>query len=221
MIGEEIRAKVFRDTKSFYKTFPQGVVGPELIRFARRHAGRRVLDLGCATGNYCAVLAKFGYDMTGADVNKEYVEIARNRGINAVPFSEKAPFPDGTFETVLVFEVLEHLTEPEKLVREARRLARKNVLFTTPNSGGIEGLQRQNLLFEHFADLDHRNFFTRDSLSELLKPHFRRVKVYEDEGINPLGLFGFRPIRLAGAALVRSHLWRPRFHFRLFALAEV
>lgn len=221
MIGEEIRAKVFRDTKNFYKTFPQGVVGPELIRFTRRHAGRKVLDLGCATGNYCAVLAKLGYDMTGADVNKEYVEIARHRGINAVPFSEMVPFPDGTFETVIVFEVLEHLAEPEKLVREARRLARKNVLFTTPNSGEIEGLQRQNLLFEHFADLDHRNFFTRDSLADLLKPHFHRVDVREGEGINPLGLFAFRPIRLAGAALVRSHLWRPRFHFRLFALAEV
>ncbi len=180
MIGEEIRAKVFRDTKNFYKTFPQSVVGPELVRFARHHAGRKVRDLGCATGNSCAVLAKFGYDMTGADVNKEYVEIARHRSINAVPFTKKVPFPDGTFETVIVYEVL-----------------------------------------EHFADLDHRNFFARKSLSELLRPRFRKFRVNEDEGINRLGHLGFRPIRLAGAALMGSHLWRPRFHFCLFALVEV
>ncbi len=221
MIGEEIRSKVFRDTKNFYRTFPEGVVGPTLVRFTQRHAGKRILDLGCATGNYCTVLTKLGFEVTGADVNKEYVEIARRRGVDAVPIEDKVPFPDGSFDSVIVFEVLEHLVNPESVVREARRLARKNVLFTTPNSGGIEGLQRQNLLMEHFADLDHRNFFTVESLALLLKPHFRRVTVYEDEGINPLGLFAFRPIRLAGAVLVRSHLWRPRFHFRLYALAEV
>jgi 2-polyprenyl-3-methyl-5-hydroxy-6-metoxy-1,4-benzoquinol methylase len=221
MIGEEIRARVFRDTKSFYATFPPDVVSPHLMRFARRHAGKKILDLGCATGNYCTALARLGFDVTGADVNKEYVEIARSRGVNAVPIADRVPFPDGSFDSVLVFEVLEHLPDPEIVVREARRLARKNVLFTTPNSGGIEGLQRSNLLMEHFADLDHKNFYTRDSLAGLLKPHFRSVSVIEDEGINPLGLFGFRPIRLAGTVLVRSHLWRPRFYFRLYALAEV
>ena len=221
MIGEDIRAKVFRDTKNFYKTFPEGVVGPQLIRFARRYAGHRILDMGCATGNYCTVLSRFGFDVTGADVNAEYVEIARSRGVNAVRIEGRVPFPDGSFDTVLSFEVIEHVADPDQLVREARRLASKNVLLTTPNSGNIEGLQRQNLLLEHFADLDHRNFFTRTSLYDVLRPHFRNVRVIEDEGINPLGLFAFRPIRLAGAALVRSHLWRPRFYFRLYALAEV
>ncbi|MCC6397342.1 MAG: hypothetical protein IT282_10010, partial [Bacteroidetes bacterium] len=51
MIGEEIRARVFRDTTRLYLDYPQHIVARPLIRFVRKHAGSRILDLGCATGN--------------------------------------------------------------------------------------------------------------------------------------------------------------------------
>lgn len=189
MIGREIRDSVFRDTKNHYLTFPVGLVARPHIRFVRKFAGASIVDLGCATGNYCLHLASLGYSMKGVDVNPEYVRLARERGVDAHWMQDRIPLDDASCDTVLLSEVLEHVEDPGPLLSEARRIARTNVLVTTPNSGDITFLQRQGVIYEHFADLDHRNFFTRDSLARLLRDSFPRVRVWEGDGMNPLGLF--------------------------------
>ncbi len=221
MIGDDIRARVFRDTRQFYANVPADLVARQLIRFAKRYAGHEVLDLGCATGNYSSRLAAMGYAVKGADVNPAYVEIARSRGVDAYVTGDRLPFADRSFDTVLMFEVMEHIPDPLPLLLEARRVARNNVLITTPNSGGIDELRQYGLLFEHFADLDHKNFFTSDSLQDLLKPHFSRVVVRTGDGINPLALAPFRVVRFAGRVATRLKLLPAHFHFRLFAVAHV
>ncbi len=222
MIGEDIRANVFRDTKTFYDRVPIDQVARQLISFARTHAGNEILDLGCAVGNYSRRMASLGYHVKGADINPEYVRIARERGVDAyVVERDVLPFPDRSFDSVLLFEVVEHLPDPGGVLREARRVARKNVILTTPNSEGITELQRMGLLYEHFGDLDHRNFFTPDTLRLLLEKHFPRVEVKAGDGINPLALMPWKPIRFLGAGLTRLGLLKPRFYFRLFAVADV
>lgn len=221
MIGDEIRASVFRDTTKLYLDYPQHIVAPPLIRFVRKHGSGRILDLGCATGNYCLHLQGLGYDIAGADIHPEYVRIAQSRGVEAYQIGDGVPLPDRSFDTVLLFEVLEHLPDPVAVLKEAKRLCRGTVLLTTPNSGGIDALREQGLLFEHFADMDHRNFFTPESLESLLRTVFTSVTVRKGNGINPLGLFPFAPIRFAGKVAARLHLIPPAFHFRLYAVAHV
>ncbi len=221
MIGDDIRARVFRNTNDFYLREAGVVASPSLIRFARKHAGREVLDLGCAIGSYSLRLAELGYTVTGADVNPAYVERARERGVNAHLVKDRLPFPDGAFDTVLLFEVVEHLEDPGPVLQEARRVARRNVLVTVPHSGDVELLQRQGLLYEHFADMDHKNFFTVDSLRGLLTRHFPSVRVWKGNGLNPFGLVPFTPVRWFGRLLTWIRPAPVRFHFRLFAVASV
>ena len=220
MIGNEIRQQIFRDTKNFYLHFPVDAVAPQLIEFAKEHAGQAVLDLGCATGNYCTHLSRLGYAVKGADVNAEYVALACQRGVDACVFENTVPFPDDSFDTVLLFEVLEHLHHPEEAIAEAKRLARKNVLFTVPNSADVEMLRQTGLIYEHFADLDHRNYFTMESLRGLLQPHFARVQVTQGDPINPLGLSHSKLMRRIGSRFMRMGILKPRFFFRLYAVAE-
>ena len=221
MIGGEIRSVVFRDTKDCYLRTAPDAVAVSLIEFAKAHGGRAVLDLGCATGNYCAALARLGFDVKGADVNPEYVHIARERGIDAQVVTDRVPFPDQSFDTVLLFEVLEHLADPARIVAEARRLARKNVLVTVPHCGAIADLQATGLLFEHFADLDHKSFYTESSLGELLRPFFSRVEIAKGDAINPLALFGSGWLPALGRTLMKLKVLRPRYHFRLYAQGVV
>jgi len=221
MIGLDIRDGVFRDTKNLYTTYPVGIVSRPHIRFVQKYAGESILDLGCATGNYCLHLASLGYSMVGADINPEYVRIARERGVDARVIEDRVPFDDASCDTVLLSEVLEHVENPEPLLVEARRIARRNVLITTPHSGDVTRLQQQGLLYEHFADLDHKNFFTVASLEHLLRQTFPRVRVWRGDSMNPLALFPGAPLRLLGKVLGRLHVIPPVFYFRLYAVAEV
>jgi SAM-dependent methyltransferase len=141
--------------------------------------------------------------------------------VDAYLATDRAPFPDKSFDTVLLFEVLEHVPEPAETLAEARRLARKNVLITVPHSGGIEDLQKSGLLFEHFADLDHRHFYTEHSLGQLLRPLFSHVVVTKGDALNPFALARAGWLRSVGDVLLRWGLLRPRYYFRLFAAADV
>ena len=52
---------------------------PELSRLLRVRAGQRVLDVGCGAGRYCRALAARGVRMTGVDLSRELIEVARER----------------------------------------------------------------------------------------------------------------------------------------------
>ncbi|MFA5833157.1 MAG: class I SAM-dependent methyltransferase [Bacteroidota bacterium] len=221
MIGEEIRASVFRDTTTLYHTMPEEAVAKQLIKFTQKYAGKSILDLGCATGNYSVVLKSLGYEMKGADVNAAYIARARERGIDAFQITDGVPLPDKCVDTVICFEVIEHVPDLHSLITEAKRLARKKILFTTPNSEHVEQLMQNGLLYEHFAELDHKNFFTIHSLTEVLSKYFTKVHVQKGDGINPFALFGFTPIRMLGKVLTKVGIIRPKYHFRLFAVCNI
>jgi len=220
MIGEEIKSSVFRDTTEFYLDYPPESVAGNLIDFVKEQGGHAVLDLGCATGNYCVALSKAGFDVKGADINPKYVERARQRGVDAHVADGRTPFPDKSFDTVLLFEVLEHVLDPAATLAEARRLARKNVLITVPHSGGVEELQKSGLLFEHFVDMDHKHFYTEASLRELLAPLFSRVLIKKGDAISPFALVQGKWLRGLGNTLMNLGLIQPRFHVRLYASAQ-
>ncbi|HAP35980.1 MAG TPA: hypothetical protein DCQ28_08585 [Bacteroidetes bacterium] len=221
MIGSEIKKSVFRDTYTFYEnSSPEIIVAPQLVRFVRRNAGKSILDYGFAVGNYCLHFKQQGYQTTGVDINLNYVNRARQRGVNVHHLNGAAPFPDKSFDTVIIFEVLEHLEHPEFVLQDAKRLARKNVLITTPNSERVDELRKEGLLFEHFADLDHKNIFTPESMHQLLSQYFLSVKIKKGNGINPFALSHFSSLRLLGKALSYYGILHPYFHYRLFAVCK-
>lgn len=220
-IGAEIRDAVLRNTPTHYAAH-----APEpyhrLIDFARRHAGRNVLDVGCATGSYALALASSGFQVRATDINPDYVARARERGVDAVLARDgQLPFEDGAFDTVILFEVLEHVLDHGPLLREVRRVSRGNVLVTVPNCERSDELRTRGVMFEHFADLDHRHFFTRDTLEKLLSAHFPKVQVNRGDPLNPFGLCHGRWLRAIAGAAWRLRIVRPRFHFRLYAVAQV
>src|SRR5438093_13135171 len=80
-----------------------------LVRFAQRHAGSTVLDLGCGFGAYSGALMKTGVKCVGCDINLEYLRKARNHGLPVANVDSALPFPDKAFDTVMILEVFEHV----------------------------------------------------------------------------------------------------------------
>ena len=79
----------------------------------RRQRLGRTLDIGCGPGRNLAFL---GADAVGVDHNPQAVAIARRRGLNALTVAEWPTSPwcrEGSFDSLLLAHVLEHLDEAE------------------------------------------------------------------------------------------------------------
>jgi SAM-dependent methyltransferase len=125
-----------------------GQVDPDLFNehisryaFAARLARqKRVLDIACGTGYGSAELAVVARTVVGVDRSEEAVAYAQEHYQRPnlqfeVAAAEMLPFPDGGFDLITAFEVIEHLENARALLSEARRLLapRGQFVVSTPN----------------------------------------------------------------------------------------
>ena len=107
--------------------------------------GPDVLDVGCSQGIASILLAREGHRVIGIDREREAIRAARERldqeetqVRERVEFrvgeGRAVGFPDGSFDAVLLGELLEHQLDPGKLLAEARRVLRPGgrIVVTTP-----------------------------------------------------------------------------------------
>ena len=85
----------------------------------------RCLDLGCGTGVAAPVLASLGWSVVGVDTSESLLEIARDRGVEALAASVHAlPFADGSFDAVVSIWTHTDVGDFGAAVREAARVLR-------------------------------------------------------------------------------------------------
>jgi len=93
-----------------------------------------LLDIGCGAGLLTNALALEGHTVTGIDLSKPSLEIAKGKDTTGqVRYLEanayELPFADQSFDTVCAMDVLEHVEQPERLIAEASRVLKKGGLF--------------------------------------------------------------------------------------------
>lgn len=134
--------------------------------------GRDVLDIGCSQGIVCLILAREDFQCTGIDLEGASLSVAeaalaredelvRRRVKFLLADACALPFEAESFDTVVLGEVLEHLTHPERALGEAKRVLREGgrVIVTVPY-----GLN---------AYPDHKRTYYPISLLEALQPYFK------------------------------------------------
>lgn len=110
----------------------------------------QLLDIGCGTG----WLSDYFPNYVGVDASDDAVEAVRRRGMEALQadVGKPLPFPDASFDAVVMKDLLEHVADPVAVVREARRLLRPGgrVFASSPDA--------QRWVWD---DYTHRRPFTR------------------------------------------------------------
>lgn len=102
--------------------------------------GKRVLDLGCGSGYGSRKLAESARLVFGVDVSPEAIEYSRlNFSGTNISFvagdGTSLPFQNHSFDTVVCFEVIEHLFNQQALLEEAARVLSPGgfLMISTPN----------------------------------------------------------------------------------------
>jgi SAM-dependent methyltransferase len=132
---------------------------------------RRVLDAACGEGYGTGLLAEAGATSAlGVDLDERTVAHARAR-YPAAEFVQadvrRLPFEDGAFELVVSFETIEHVSEPESVLDELRRVLADDglLLISTPN-------KHRYLVDNEF----HEREFEHEEFVDLLSARFPNVE---------------------------------------------
>ena len=112
------------------RRIPRGLVRKLVERFGWQLKGARVLDVGAGYGGLVQELLLQGADAFGIEPDTDSRSLARMRladaGFDADRVSEasgeRLPFADDHFDYVISLQVLEHVRDPEAILREMYRV---------------------------------------------------------------------------------------------------
>lgn len=103
-----------------------------ILRDLDYSAGQDVLEIGCGVGAVLGLIGQHfpGVRLTGIDIQEAQIEYARQYlssiGLGdarlVVGSALQLPWPDNSFDHIFMIWIIEHLDDPEPVLREARRV---------------------------------------------------------------------------------------------------
>ena len=98
-------------------------------------AGARILDVGCGDGHIAFEVSKLRPDvrLEGIDVLIRKETLIPVTGFDG----ERIPYEGASFDVVMFVDVLHHTNDPQVLLREAKRVARKAVVIKDHTRDGF------------------------------------------------------------------------------------
>lgn len=124
----------------------------------------RLLDVGCGRGDFLYAFRQNGISAYGVDMFKDEVcegETIVSGGCNLE--SDCLPFEDESFDVIFTKSVLEHIHNPENLLKECRRVLRENgrIIAMVPDW--------QSCMFIYYDDFTHVQPYTVTALRDALR----------------------------------------------------
>jgi O-antigen biosynthesis protein len=146
-------------------------------------AGKDVLDVACGEGYGTALLAQAAKHVTGVDIDRRSIDDAKAKyGENDVTWLSAdctaIPVADASFDVVVSFETIEHLTQHTELLREIKRVLRPGgvLVMSSPNKTPYRAL--------HGINEFHPRELERSEFHELLRAWFRHVALAEQQALH-------------------------------------
>lgn len=176
-------------------------INPDKGQILKKFAIGKCLDIGFGSGVYTAYLKELGHQVVGVDSEPEFVNQAQKNypEIKFVLGSVyKLPFKKGEFDTVILFDVLEHVDD-KKALKEIARVA-KRVIITVPHTNQ-KILLRYALAHAHSLSRSHLRNYDVKSLRKIMSKSGWKVR--EVKPALPISISGLLINRLSGKSLIK------------------
>lgn len=156
---------------------------------------RRILDVGCSEGNFGEQLIRsHGAEVWGVELSEEAAALAGKKLFKVFQGDFKTilpQLPTGYFDCLVFNDVLEHFTDPERVVEQCRSLLAPGgyVVSSIPNvryiGNLVEVLIKRDWAYKSGGILDrtHYRFFTQKSIIRMFTA--AGYSVVTCTGINP------------------------------------
>jgi len=131
----------------------------------------RLLDIGCALGNFLLMAEKIGFQGEGLELNKLYVDYAKQHRSVTIrqQLLEDMHYPDNAFDVVTLWDVLEHLPKPLDTLKDVARVVSPGGIIgiTTINHSCVnEKILKDR--WRYYMPPDHLCSFTPEILESIL-----------------------------------------------------
>jgi 2-polyprenyl-3-methyl-5-hydroxy-6-metoxy-1,4-benzoquinol methylase len=160
-----------------------------------------IVDVGCGAGAFGPGLIKEGHEWLGLEVNDRCLELLERRKLphrKLKGTTAQFPCDDCEFDHAICIEVLEHVEDIASFLGEIARIISGRALFSVPNMEVLPLLKDWEVVPWHLLEADHKNFFTRTNLRNLLGRYFSQVEVFS---------YGEHPLRTRDEIAVHVHLF--------------
>ena len=171
--------------------------GTERVDLMSRHLDvprPRYLEVGCSTGFVVEAARDRGWIAVGTDLNPSAVEYGRTRGLDLRTVAlEDADFAPASFDAVSLFDVLEHLLDPDRTVQACKRLlAPGGILFLyVPNYDSASRLLMGK--DAHFIwPTHHLNYYTPVTIRDLMSREGLTTEYIATEGLDVADYLWYR-----------------------------
>jgi SAM-dependent methyltransferase len=173
---------------------PPPAVRASLARLVRsfegvRHTGRW-LDVGFGEGGLLGEAEAQGWRCHGTEIAPPSLRYGERRGwVVSADAAADERFPAHGFDVVSMVELLEHVPQPDALLREAAHWLRPGgVLYiTTPNAASLNR-RLLGLNWSVVAPPEHLTLWTAQGLGRALGRAGFRLPQFRTEGLNPAEL---------------------------------
>jgi len=147
--------------------------------FCRKHSSGKLLDVGCAYGHFLRKAEKY-FETYGTDISKHAINTAKTTAPETRFFiqdAEKLNFDDDFFNIITLFDILEHLENPEKCLNKCRKIAKNKalVIISVPNISDKKDEEKWKVL-----DNTHRSLLYRKEWIKLIGNYIKIESVNSD-----------------------------------------
>ena len=142
-------------------------------------AGKKVLDISCGEGYGTAILSREAQSAAGCDIDEDIISLARKKYGQSEKLSfvqgdfRSLPFGDNSFDVVVSYETIEHISGQDLALTEIKRVLRDDglLIMSTPD-------RRVYSDERDYHNPEHVKEFYREEFRAFLKEYFCHIREY-------------------------------------------